>query len=159
MDLRNGLASKIDIKHGDSVFSQTLDYVGIPFKCNRCHNYGHLVSHCHLSFNRNYRDEIKPKTVWRVKKHVIPFVDLYDPGLNSVSPRGEGLDVYFGGNPEHIKACIQSLKPLSLPYQGVMNTVGKSEVGFIYPLRNLEFMSPIKKTIHGTGYFLRSYTK
>ena len=61
LDLRNGLAYDIDINHGEYVFSQSLDYVGIPFKCNRCHDYGHLVSHCHLSLNRNYRDEIKPK--------------------------------------------------------------------------------------------------
>ena len=63
MDLRNGLAFDIAIKHGEYVFSQSLDYFGIPFKCNRCHDYGHLVSHCHLSLKRNYRDELKPKFV------------------------------------------------------------------------------------------------
>ena len=49
LDLRNGLASDIDIKIGDTIFNQSLDYIGIPFKCNRCHSYGHLASQCHLS--------------------------------------------------------------------------------------------------------------
>ena len=44
IDIWNGLAFDIVIKHGESVFSQSLDYVGVPFKCNRCHGYGHLVS-------------------------------------------------------------------------------------------------------------------
>ena len=29
----------------------------------------------------------------------------------------------------------------------------------VFPLRNLGFISPFKKTFHGTGYFLRSCTK
>ena len=63
LDIRNGLASDIDIKHGESVFNQSLDYVGIPFKCNRCHNYGHLASHCHLFLNQNSRVEHKTNFV------------------------------------------------------------------------------------------------
>ena len=44
IDIRKGLASDIVIKRGEFVFSQPLDYVGVPFKCNRCHGYGNLVS-------------------------------------------------------------------------------------------------------------------
>ena len=57
LDLRKGLAADIDIRVGDSVFNQSLDYIGIPFKCNRCHSYGHLVSNCHLK--KNFNDELK----------------------------------------------------------------------------------------------------
>ena len=37
LNLRKGLDSDIDIKIGDNVFNQYLDYIGIPLKCNRCH--------------------------------------------------------------------------------------------------------------------------
>ena len=60
-----------------------------------------------------------------------------------------------------MKSYIQTLKPLSLPFQGAKVSVGKSEEGFlsVSPLRNLGFISPFKKVVHGTGYFLRSCTK
>ena len=43
LDMRNGLAEDIVIKKGDFVFTQPLDYVGLPLHCNRCHSYGHLL--------------------------------------------------------------------------------------------------------------------
>lgn len=30
-----------------------LDYSGFPFRCNRCHRFGHLATACLLSFRRN----------------------------------------------------------------------------------------------------------
>ena len=50
LDVRNGLAEDIVIKKGELVFTQPLDYVGLPFRCNRCHCYGHFLTHCHLHF-------------------------------------------------------------------------------------------------------------
>ena len=50
LDLRNGLTEDIAIQKGETIFSQPLDYVGLPFRCNRCHHYGHLLAHCHLPF-------------------------------------------------------------------------------------------------------------
>ena len=47
LDLRNGLDEDIAIQKGENVFSQPLDYVGFPFRCNRCHHYGQLLAHCH----------------------------------------------------------------------------------------------------------------
>ena len=48
LNIRKGLVADIDIRIGDTVINQTLDYIGIPFRCNRCHCYGHLFSNCHL---------------------------------------------------------------------------------------------------------------
>ena len=78
-----------------------------------------------------------------------------------MSPWDEGLDVFSSGKHVPMKSYIQSLKPLSLPFQGAKVTVGKSEEGFmsVSPLNNFGFISPFKKTFHGTGYFLRSCTK
>ena len=111
----------------------------------------------------NYRDENlhKPKPVWRVKNHVLLHVDLSNVSTESVRPGDEGLGFTSSGKDSPLKSCIQALKPLSLPFQGAKVFAGNSEEGFlsISPLRNLGFISPIKKVVHGTGYFLRSCTK
>ena len=46
IDLKLGLSSEISIKTKDGDFSQVLDYEGVPFRCHRCHAYGHLVASC-----------------------------------------------------------------------------------------------------------------
>ena len=53
LDLRNGLANEIVIQKGDNVFSQPIDYVRLPFRCNCFQLYGHLLAHCHLPLKKN----------------------------------------------------------------------------------------------------------
>ena len=69
LDFRNGLAAKLMIKGGNSKFSQPLDYLGIPFQCNRCHVYGHLMPDCSLPFSKkpNSGSVYNAKSVWHVK--------------------------------------------------------------------------------------------
>ena len=43
MDLREGLTEDIKIEVGNRQYIQTLDYVGIPFKCSRCYIVGDCV--------------------------------------------------------------------------------------------------------------------
>ena len=77
LGVRNGLAEDIVIKKGQLVFTQPLDYVGLPFQCNRCHCYGHLLAHCHLPFLKKqfgYVPKLKP--VWRAKNSRVLHVDL-----------------------------------------------------------------------------------
>ena len=50
LDLRHGLAADLVIKWGDIEFCQPLDYLGLPFRCNRCHAYGHLIPNCSFPF-------------------------------------------------------------------------------------------------------------
>ena len=113
LDLRKGLASEIDIKFHDIVYSQCLDYVGIPFKCNRCHKYGHLASHCILTSNRHSRDGIK--SYWK-KKEIVKLVLSVDKEFKSrpVSPRVEGLDTCSTRNFDPWNFCFQSLNDLGL---------------------------------------------
>ena len=53
LDFRNGLAADLVIKKGNTEFNQPLDYLGIPFRCYRCHIYVHLANECLLPFNKN----------------------------------------------------------------------------------------------------------
>jgi hypothetical protein len=48
MKLTNGLVDCISIQHQGCTFTQELDYEGIPFRCGRCHAYGHLAKDCPL---------------------------------------------------------------------------------------------------------------
>ena len=69
LDLRNGLATDILIKKGDPEFYQLLDYLGIPFCCNRCHAHGHLIPESTLPFSKSGKSASVPKSksFWRVK--------------------------------------------------------------------------------------------
>ena len=58
LDLCNGLAADIVIQKGDFVFTQPLDYVGFPFRCNRCHYYGHILEHCLLPFEKKQTNRL-----------------------------------------------------------------------------------------------------
>ena len=63
LDFRFGLPAELVIKKGSSDFYQPLDYMGIPFRCFRCHGFGHLAHECSLPFNK-----LPSTKVWRVKK-------------------------------------------------------------------------------------------
>ena len=47
MDITKGLIPKLDIVCGDNVFTQRLDYLHMSFRCNYCHDTGHLQNTCH----------------------------------------------------------------------------------------------------------------
>lgn len=47
-----GLAKTIPLQYKDYVFEQILDYEHLPFRCHRCHVYGHLAKDCPLGRRR-----------------------------------------------------------------------------------------------------------
>ena len=49
INLREGLAESINLDWGPVIIPQILDYENVPFRCRRCHVYGHMVSECNLS--------------------------------------------------------------------------------------------------------------
>ena len=149
-----GFSSRYIHKDWDIVFNQSLNYIGIPFKCNRCQCYGHLISNCHFSLKKNYNDELKSNFTWRVKKPMLTAV-FDEVGIVSAQTRAEGFDISCK---ETDISGIKTLKPLSLSDARVND--GISDEGFMSapPLRDMGFISPVK-TISKTGYFLRSCTK
>lgn len=52
-----GLAENIKLRYKDLVFDQPLDYEHLPFRCHRCHEYGHLVRDCPLRFRRRRKQK------------------------------------------------------------------------------------------------------
>ena len=52
-----GLADAMTMKYRDLEFLQMLDYENLPFRCNICHKYGHLVKECTLGHQRRRRQK------------------------------------------------------------------------------------------------------
>jgi len=50
LDLKKGLPQEFTINSATGTIVQMLDYEGIPFRCHRCHVYGHGVESCPLPF-------------------------------------------------------------------------------------------------------------
>jgi hypothetical protein len=48
LNVREGLGEEMDLSWGGYTYAQKLDYENIPFRCRRCHQYGHLVKNCKL---------------------------------------------------------------------------------------------------------------
>eukprot|EP01018_Ginkgo_biloba_P039380 Gb_12932 [translate_table: standard] len=73
MDLREGLAESLELKKGLHSLTQPLDYSSVPFRCNRCHKYGHLAAECPLPFQRKVWVRKKPQI-----SQVSPVASLKD---------------------------------------------------------------------------------
>jgi hypothetical protein len=48
LNVREGLGEEMDLSWGGYTYAKKLDYENIPFRCRRCHQYGHLVKNCKL---------------------------------------------------------------------------------------------------------------
>jgi hypothetical protein len=46
IDIHLGLLETLDIQWRDQLFSQRMDYLGLPFRCTYCRKTGHLRSSC-----------------------------------------------------------------------------------------------------------------
>lgn len=60
LDTRDGLEEKITLQWGKYYRSQILDYEGVPFRCNRCHQVGHLFKDCPLNKSLESSPKISP---------------------------------------------------------------------------------------------------
>ena len=49
MDLSKALLEAIKLLWDDDEWIQNLDYEQVPFRCHRCHEYGHLFRECPMN--------------------------------------------------------------------------------------------------------------
>lgn len=49
MNILDPLLEYIELEYHDEVWQQPMDYEHIPFRCIRCHEYGHLFKKCPLN--------------------------------------------------------------------------------------------------------------
>ena len=53
LNIREGLAESIILEWGSDPITQILDYENIPFRCRRCHAYGHPAASCKFQVRRH----------------------------------------------------------------------------------------------------------
>lgn len=46
LQIYKGLADRLPIQYSCGTHVQSVDYEGLPFRCHRCHEWGHLVAEC-----------------------------------------------------------------------------------------------------------------
>jgi len=66
INVREGLGDAVELVLGHYRHIQKLDYENIPFRCRRCHEYGHLVGDCKLPLRiikrKNPKEAVKRST-------------------------------------------------------------------------------------------------
>ena len=72
MDLSKALLEEIRFLWEVEEWLQNLDYEQVPFRCRRCHEYGHLFRECPLNHPKKLVDKV---------------FDPADPGFSKVSSR------------------------------------------------------------------------
>ena len=157
------------IKKGNSKFSEPLDSMGIPFRCYRCHVYGHLVNDCSLPFNKNSSSGSVQK-IWRAKNCGYNLEVQEGKALEEIS---EDLNLSHQSLEDKVigsQSSLSALKPLCITslFKGLgWNKTDKEPVSVSSydlaqneALRDLGFVSPPKVfPVVSKGYFLRSVLK
>ena len=46
MNIAEPLPKFVKVEYHDEIWQQPIDYEHIPFRCRRCHDYGHLFREC-----------------------------------------------------------------------------------------------------------------
>ena len=99
LDFRNGLPADLVIKKGNSKLCQPLDYLGLPFRCYRCHVHGHLANECSLPFNKK-SFSVSSKIFWKamncesnLEAKEVKVLEEISEDLNLSHQSLEGLDI------------------------------------------------------------------
>lgn len=103
IDLQQGLFESIELVVGDRLYTQALDNINVPFRCARCHFYGHVVVDCNQLFKRQVwwpkRELMQKEEVQDTQDKLPSFVEvvvLLDREGQDGLKTGKGGS-YFGG--------------------------------------------------------------
>eukprot|EP00253_Pinus_taeda_P008691 PITA_08691 len=70
VNLAEPLPDHVEVEYHDEVWEQPVDYEHIPFRCRKCHEYGHLVRQCPLNKEDEQRrsQEEQQKTTGKMEE-------------------------------------------------------------------------------------------
>jgi len=124
INVREGLGEEVDMVLGPFQHTQKLDYENIPFRCRRCHEYGHLVEDCKMPLRVIKRKASKEvvraaqsteATAGSPSQEIIrPVGDLVirEPPLdNSLKSKKAVSDVVKKGRPSRKGSCMKWVHP------------------------------------------------
>jgi len=110
INIREGLAETITLKRGPEVIVQILDYENVPFRCRRCHAYGHPISECKIPARKNAEGRQKQATTEPTHKSG----DGSGPSFPSVSAESPPRDEEGSGEKPTVPAAPDGLLPLAI---------------------------------------------
>jgi len=110
INIREGLAETINLKRGPEVIVQILDYENVPFRCRRCHAYGHPISECKVPA-RNSAGGRKKQT--NTEPSLKPE-DGSGPSFPSVSTKSPPRDEEGPGVKPTVPAAPDGVLPLAI---------------------------------------------
>jgi len=88
MNIAEPLPEYIEVEYHDEIWKQPIDYEHIPFRCRRCHEYGHLYRQC----PQNREGEVT--RIMEEEKRKVEGSDIRENGFKEVQrrqkPRQEG---------------------------------------------------------------------
>jgi len=93
INVREGLGDAVELILGHYRHIQKLDYENIPFRCRRCHEYGHLVEDCKLPLRIIKRKTHKDAALRSPRNETLQVEPAQDPmeetgvGASSEEPR------------------------------------------------------------------------
>ena len=88
MNIFEPLPEMIELEYAGKVWQQLLDYEHIPFRCRRCHEYGHLYKSCPLSGPLQQPSNVNnPEQVPRKDDEGFVLISNKKPQTRPVNPR------------------------------------------------------------------------
>ena len=100
LDVSKGLLGDIDIVYGELIINQRLDYLHMLFRCNYCHDTGHLRKNCSLLL-------LGKPVSWGFEQDSLP-----------TSPSHDGLSLSIEHSSPSLKDHYVSTSPT--PYEGIL---------------------------------------
>lgn len=130
----DGLAKSITLRYKEYVIEQPLDYELLPFRCHRCHEYGHLVRDCPMRRRRRRTQSREEETEGSWRHEVKPMAGSAPNGISSEEPLHQSAeeqpqedgkdgipvrpsDVQPNLEPPHADPVVSSLLKLNYPGQ------------------------------------------
>jgi len=124
INVRDGLGEELDMTLGTVCHTQKLDYENVPFRCRRCHEYGHLVAECKLPLRIIKRKSSKERTL-QMQERLTPQEGCQENPITEVGKKDGRENPMVGGHsgqssagpvvkkgrPNHRRSCMNWVHP------------------------------------------------
>ena len=146
MNIAEPLSEYIKLEYHDEIWQQPIDYEHIPFRCRRCHEYGHLFKQCPLNkeeetprkqgeeqrrteetdegekgFQEIYRKKRLGKEKTRIQQSAIPVIVEYENKFQALQEEEE--------EPEKEENVEEPMEIVKEKKESDINQKGKAKEG------------------------------
>lgn len=102
MNIAEPLPEHIELEYHDEIWQQPIDYEHIPFRCQKCHEYGHLYKQCPLNKEEEF---IKKKEEQQRETEKIDEADrVFQLVIRKKKAGKEGIKIQTQGKNPNIES-------------------------------------------------------